>query len=158
MLIIRILYYRRTYFCLALKDCFIRDRMRIPSNNTKRRVFQQFIMSTNQNNAIFSYQVRPTNVVEQIMKRVVASKSESKYKNYNTTFILWIYDNQDLRQQFLQDWFVTQLIKKETIDANTKGRKNMREIYKLALDGMNKTDSNYPIIFQKITFNLFRII
>ena len=158
MLIIRILYYRRTYFCLALKDCFIRDRMRIPSNNTKRRVFQQFIMSTNQNNAIFSYQVRPTNVVEQIMKRVVASKSESKYKNYNTTFILWIYDNQDLRQQFLQDWFVTQLIKKETIDANTKGRKNMREIYKLALDGMNKTDSNYSIIFQKITFNLFRII
>ena len=31
----------------------------------------------------------------------------------------------------------------------------MRAICKLALDGMNKTDSNSPIILQKITFNLF---
>ena len=31
----------------------------------------------------------------------------------------------------------------------------MRAISKLALDGMNKTYSNYPIILQKITFNLF---
>ena len=31
----------------------------------------------------------------------------------------------------------------------------MRAICKLALEGMNKTDSNYPIILQKITFNLF---
>ena len=41
------------------------------------------------------------------------------------------------------------------IDANTNGRKNMRDIFKLALDGINKTDSNYPIILKKITFNLF---
>ena len=41
------------------------------------------------------------------------------------------------------------------IDSNTKGRKNMRAICKLAFDGMNKTDSNSPIISQKITFNLF---
>ena len=60
-------------------------------------------MSTNQNNAIVAYQGRPTNVVEQIMKLVVASKSESKYKNDNTTFILWLYNNQDLREEFLQD-------------------------------------------------------
>ena len=31
----------------------------------------------------------------------------------------------------------------------------MRAIFKLALDGMNKTDSNYPIILQKTTFNIF---
>ena len=48
-----------------------------------------------------------------------------------------------------------QLIEKESIDANTKGCKNMREIFNLALDGMKKTDSNHPIILQKITFNLF---
>ena len=66
-------------------------------------------MSTNQNNAIVAYQGRPTNDVEQIMKRVVASKSESKYKNDNTTFILWLYDNQDLREEFIHYWFVTQL-------------------------------------------------
>ena len=54
-------------------------------------------MSTNQNNAIVVYQGRTNNVVEQIMKHFVASKSESKYINDNTTFILWIYDNQDLR-------------------------------------------------------------
>ena len=112
-------------------------------------------MSKNQNNAIVACQGRPANVVEQIMKRVVASNSESKYKNDNTTFILWLYVNQDLREEFLQDWFVTQLTDKYVIDENTKGRKNMRAICKLALDGMNKTDSNSPIILQKITFNLF---
>ena len=69
-------------------------------------------MSTNQNNAIFAYQGRATNVVKKIMKWVVASKSESKYKNDNTTFILLLYDNQDLKEDFLQDWFVTQLIDK----------------------------------------------
>ena len=31
----------------------------------------------------------------------------------------------------------------------------MRAICKLFLDGMNKTDSDYPIILQNITFNLF---
>ena len=112
-------------------------------------------MSTNQNNTIIAYQGRPTNVFEKIMKRVVASKSESKYKNDNTTFILWIYDNQYLREEFLQDWFVTQLIEKEAINGNKKGRKKMRAICKLAHDGMKKTDRNYTIILQKITFNLF---
>ena len=115
-------------------------------------------MSTNKNNSIVAYQGRPINVVEQIMKRFVTSKSESEYKNDNTKFILWIYENQDLIEEFLQDWFVTQIIEKEAIDANTKGRKNMRVICKLSLDGINKTDSNYPIIFHKITFNFFRII
>ena len=112
-------------------------------------------MYINQNNSIIDYQGRPTNVAEQIMKRVVVSKSKSKYNNDNSTFILWLYDNQDLREEFLQDWFLTQLIDKEAINANTKGCKNMRVFCKLALDGMNKTDSDFPIILQKITFNLF---
>ena len=112
-------------------------------------------MYTNNSNAIIAYQGRPNNVFEKITKRVVASKSESKYKNDNTTFILWLYDNQDLREEFIHYWFVTQLTEKEAIDANTKGRKNMRAICKLALDGMNKTDSNSPIILQKITIILF---
>ena len=60
-------------------------------------------MLTNHNNAKVAYQVRPTNVVKNIMKCVVVSKSESKYKNDNTTFILWIYGNQDLREEFFQD-------------------------------------------------------
>ena len=51
-----------------------------------------------------------------------------------------------------------QLTKKEAIDTNTKGQTNMRAICKLALDGMNKTDSNSPIILKKTTFNLFHII
>ena len=41
------------------------------------------------------------------------------------------------------------------IDENTKLRKNMRAICKLAPDGMNKTGSNSPIILQKINFNIF---
>ena len=48
-----------------------------------------------------------------------------------------------------------QRIEKEAIDVNTKGRKNMILMCKLDLDGMNKTDSNSPIVLQKITFNLF---
>ena len=68
---------------------------------------------------------------------------------------MWIYNNQYLIEEFLQDWFLTQLIEKEAIDLNTKGRNNMRAICKLFLDGMNKTDSDYPIILQNITFNLF---
>ena len=95
-------------------------------------------MSTNQNNTIVAYQGRPTNVVGKNMKRIVASKSESKYKNDNTTFILWLYNNQDLREDFIQDWFVTQLIEKESIHTNTKGCNNTRAICKLYLDGMKK--------------------
>ena len=41
------------------------------------------------------------------------------------------------------------------INANTKGRKNMRAICKLAIYGMNKIEINSPIVLQKITFNLF---
>ena len=109
-------------------------------------------MPTNQNSSIVAYQGRPTNVVENTMKSVVASKSDSKYKNDNITFILWAFDNKYLREQFLQNLFVTQLIEKEAIDIKTKGRKNMRAIYNLALDGMNKTDNISPNILQKITF------
>ena len=58
-------------------------------------------------------------------------------------------------EEFLQDWFVTQLIGKEAIDANTKGRKNTRAICKIALDGIKKTDINSPIILKEITFKLF---
>ena len=112
-------------------------------------------MPKNQNSSIVAYQVRPTNFVENIMKSVVASKSESKYKNDNTTFILWLYDNQDLIEKLLRDWFLTQLVDKEAIDTNTKVRKNIKVICKIALDGVNKTDINYPIILQKITINLF---
>ena len=112
-------------------------------------------MSKNHNNTIVAYQGRPTNVVGNNMKSVVASKSEPKYNNDNTTFILWLYDNQDLIEKLLQDWFWTQLIEKEAIDTNTKGRKNNKVICKIALNGMNKTDINYPIILQKITIKLF---
>ena len=89
------------------------------------------------------------------MKSIVVSKSESKYKNDNTTFILWICYNQYLRGEFLQYWFVTQLIEKEAIDIKTKGRKNMRAIYNLSLDGKSKIDINSPSILQKKHFNLF---
>ena len=81
---------------------------------------QYFIISTNQNNAMVTYQSRKTNAAEQIMKCIVASKSESKYKNDNPTFILWLYANQYLSEEFLQCWFLTQLIEKEAIKANKR--------------------------------------
>ena len=45
--------------------------------------------------------------------------------------------------------FVMKVIQKESIDENTKERKNIREIYKLALYGMNKIDSKSPYYFEK---------
>ena len=69
----------------------------------KEEYLRYYIMSTNKNNTIFAYKGRPTNVSEKITKQVVASKSESKYKNDNTIFILWLYYNQYLREEFIQD-------------------------------------------------------
>ena len=67
-------------------------------NTPKEEYLQYFIMSKNQNNAIVAYQGRPANVAEQMMKRVLASKSESKYKNHNTTFILWLKKKSRLKR------------------------------------------------------------
>ena len=81
-----------------------------------------------------------------------------KYKNDNTTFILWLYDNDEYREEYLHDWKVTELITAETLDSHNhriKGRSNMRLVCKVALDNTNKTDKNCPIILRKITFNLF---
>ena len=106
MLITQILYYIRMYFCLALKDCFIRERMRIPSNETKERM-SAIVHHVYQSEKFHSCLSRQANqCCRKIMSCIVASKSHSKYKNDNTTFILWLYDDQDLREKFLQDWFV----------------------------------------------------
>ena len=93
-------------------------------------------MSKNHNNTIVAYQGKPINVVGNNMKSVAASQSEPKYNDDNTTFILWLYDNQDLIEKLLRDWFLTQLIEKEAIDTNTKVRKNIKVICKIAPDGL----------------------
>ena len=45
----------------------------------------------------------PSAEVLQIMKRVVASRSEQRYSTENITLILWIYRNDNFRELLLEE-------------------------------------------------------
>ena len=96
----------------------------------------------------------PTSEVLQIMKRVVASRSEKRYTTENTTFIFWIYKNEQFRELLLEEWFRTRLDIAEISDAGKKSCPNMRKVCKDALEGTNKSADNCPIILPSLTFNI----
>jgi len=112
---------------------------------------------TAQSDALVSYQGRPTNAVENIMRKIVADNSAICYRNSNITFILWIYDNEEIREEFLHDWMVNQLIDAEAEDniLCSKNRKHVRAVCRAALESINKNDDNCPIVLSKLCFNLF---
>ena len=111
------------------------------------------------NTSIVAYECRPTNAVEKIMSLVVADNSSICYRNNNIIFILWIYNNEERREELLHDWMVVQLIQAEAEDHQTprtqKSRPNARAVCKAALESINKVDKNCPIVLSKISFNLF---
>ena len=116
--------------------------------------------STNNNTTqIIPYQGRPTHAVEQIMKRVVAVNSNTSYRNNNIILILWLYDNEEYREDVLRDWMVERLDRATSSDQATNGtrrsRPAVREVCRKALDDINKADDNCPILLNKLTFNLF---
>ena len=105
------------------------------------------------------YEGRPTQAVKTIMKRVVLVNSSVLYRNNNILFILWLYDSDEMREEFLQDWMVEKMNRADSLDQRTNGtrrsRPAVREVCKQALDSINKTDKKCPIILNKLTFNLF---
>ena len=54
--------------------------------------------------AIVPYQGKPTAEVQSILKQIVADKSRERYVNQNIIFMLWIFDNESLREELLHDW------------------------------------------------------
>ena len=72
--------------------------------------------------AIIPYEGRPTAVVEQIMKRVVAVNSNTSYRNNNIILIMWIYDNDEIREEILCDWMVERLNRAVSSDDTTNGK------------------------------------
>ena len=64
-------------------------------------------------NAIFSYEVRLTAVVEAILNLVVYSGTQSNYANKNSELILCINNNDEWREEFLRYWMVERLITAE---------------------------------------------
>ena len=93
------------------------------------------------------------------MKRVVAEKSNISYRNNNIILILWLYDNEEVREDVLSDWMVEKLHRANSLDSSsertTRSRPAARLVCKQVLDNMNKVDNNCPIVLNKLTFNLF---
>ena len=110
-------------------------------------------------NALIPYQGRPTHAVEQIMKRVVADKSNTSYRNNNIILMLWLYDNEEMREEVLRDWMVDRLNRAtssdEATNATRRGRPAVRAECRKAIDNINKADQNCPILLNKLTFNVF---
>jgi hypothetical protein len=137
----------------------------INNNNNIIIMSTQAPTITNNNGAIVAFNGRPTNAVEQIMRRVVSHSSEAGYANQNTTLILWLYDNDELREELLHDWMVDVLNNTTIQDrehdegltsAKKKGKRtNTRAAIKRALQAINPTEKNSPIILEKFTFNVF---
>ena len=122
--------------------------------------------TTNNNGAIVAFNGRPTNAVEQIMRRVVSHSSEAGYANQNTTLILWLYDNDDLREELLHDWMVnvlnTTTIQDRDHDrrltsAKKKGKRtNTRAAIKQALQAINPTEKIHQSFWKNSPSTFFR--
>ena len=117
------------------------------------------VARNNNQQAIIQYQGHLTTVVEQIMRKVVANKSRILYHNNNIILILWLYDNEEHREEVLCDWMVEDLNRADSLDQATNGTRRaypvVRTVCKKALDSINKVDNNCPILLNKLTFNLF---
>ena len=83
------------------------------------------------------------------MRKVVADKSSVSYRNNNIILILWLYDNEEHREEVLRDWMVEDLNRADSLDQATNGtrrtRPAVRAACKKALDNINKVDNNCPI-------------
>eukprot|EP00957_Ditylum_brightwellii_P092506 7044556-Ditylum_brightwellii.AAC.1 len=62
------------------------------------------------------------------MKCVVADKSLEKYTNKNITLLLWLYNDDNLQEDLLQDDLIVKLHAVALDDAGTKHRTKSRHI------------------------------
>ena len=69
--------------------------------------------------------------------------------------MLWIYDNNSIKELLLEEWFHIKLDGTQIQDIRNKKRPAMRDVCKVALDYMNQASNNCPIILALLTFNIF---
>ena len=107
--------------------------------------------------ALVPYQGRPTDVVQSIMKQVVADRSRHKYINENILMMIWLFDSELLREAVLFDWAVERMIRADERDQESSKTKRtyLRSECRALLLDVNKDDKNSPIILDKLTFNIF---
>ena len=104
------------------------------------------------NNAIVVFDGLSSNEVQNIIKCVVARRSEDKYKNENMKLLLWIYKVDNLREEVLQDCFVERLHEASSYLVNNS---DMRSLFKDALDSVKRGANNCPVVLKILTFNIF---
>lgn len=83
------------------------------------------------------------------MKNIVAKNSSNKYDAENVKLLLWLYNDEKLREEILRDSLV------DSLNEASPSERDMRKICKIALNAVEKGADNCPILLQKLTFNIF---
>ena len=100
--------------------------------------------------ALIAYEGRPTAAVEAILNQVVSTGTQGNYANHNMELIIWIFEEEQWREELLRDWMVERLHV-----AAQSGKKEVRAVCKAALKAVNRSDDNCPLVLEKMTFNIF---
>lgn len=115
-------------------------------------------MSSNQSsNAIIAYDNGPTDHVRGIMKAAVAENTADKYLGYNSLFLIWLYDKEELREELLLDVVVDKLHVAKKVDdhKNDSNMSAMKKVCKEALQNTRRELKNSPVLLDKLTFNVY---
>ncbi len=91
--------------------------------------------------------MRQSELVKEIMGKVVATKSAINYAYQNSLFALFCYGNEVLRETLLEPWFTRGLAQCTT----SKAKKNLQDCF-LACSA---EDNNCPFILSNLTFPHF---
>ena len=65
-----------------------------------------------------------TEAVKEIMAKVISMQSADKYAGQNATFAMFCYESDELRDIFLENWFIENLGN----IANQNAKKNMQKV------------------------------
>ena len=115
-------------------------------------------MSSNQSsNAIIAYDNGPTDHVRGIMKAAVAENTADKYLGYNSLFLIWLYEKEELREELLLDVVVDKLHVAKKVDdhKNDSNMSAMKKVCKEALQNTRRELKNSPVLLDKLTFNVY---
>ena len=89
------------------------------------------------------------------MKRIVSQGSEKIYKTENVSLLLWIYDNDGIKELLLEELFCVKLDDAQVKDIRKKQIPVMRQVCKVALQAAIYFSKNRPIILTLLTYNVF---
>ena len=89
--------------------------------------------------------MRLTDVVKDIMGKVVAKQSSMNYACQNTHFALFCYESEELRSTLLVSWFVEWL---QEFDVHSARKKYVMNCFLT----MSPEDDNCPFLLSNLTF------